>query len=116
MQRNATEPEMRAGTETEEKSVFWAYHDEDGPATLSTTVVHALADVLGADASVMREELHDCVDLDGLDLLFRDRTDGTPRAGGYLSFRLYDHQVTVYASGDVAIEPPAPTRTSPPAV
>ncbi|WP_256393616.1 HalOD1 output domain-containing protein [Natronoarchaeum rubrum] len=114
MQRNATEPKTQAGTDR--GNVFWAYHDEDGPAKLSTTVAHALADVLGADASVMREELHDCVDLRGLDLLFRDRTDGTPRAGGYLSFRLYDHRVTVYASGDVAIEPPTPSRESPPAV
>lgn len=114
MQCKATERRTRAGAE--ERTVFWAYHDEDSPAKLSTTVVHALADVLGADASVMREELHDCVDLRGLDLLFRDRTDGTPRAGGYLSFRLYDHQVTVYASGDIAVEPPTPSRGSPPAV
>jgi len=114
MQRKAAQQRTRAGTE--EGTVFWAYHDENSPAKLSTTVAHALADVLGADASVMREELHECVDLRGLDLLFRDRTDGTPRAGGYLSFRLYDHQVTVYASGDIAVEPPAPTGGAPPAV
>lgn len=114
MQRNATESRTQADTDRE--NVFWAYHDEDSPAKLSTTVVHALADVLGTDASVMREELHGCVDIRGLDLLFRGRTDGTPRAGGYLSFRLYDHQVTVYASGDIAIEPPTRPQESPPAV
>lgn len=108
MQRNVNAQESQSGTDRAD--VFWAYHDEDSPATLSTTVVHALSDVLGADASVMREHLYDAVDLRALDLLFRDRSDGTPRDGGYLSFRVYDHQVTIYGSGDVAIEPPAAPR------
>ena len=109
MQRNATAP--RSQSPADRSNVYWAYHDEDSPAKLSTTIVHALADVLGENATAMRERVYERVDPEALDLLFRDRHDGTPRVGGFLSFRVYDHQVTVYGSGDIAIEPPtAPHR------
>ena len=83
-------------------------HDPDGPATLSTTVVHALADCLGIDPTDGRISLYDAVDPDALDRLFRPRHDGRPRRGGSLRFTVRDHYVTVHGDGEILIEPPAP--------
>jgi hypothetical protein len=88
-------------------SLYRASHDPDGPATLSTTVIHALADCLGLDVTEGRISLYDAVDPDALDALFRPRHDGTPRAGGTLSFVVDGHHVTVRGDGEILIEPPA---------
>ncbi|THE65408.1 hypothetical protein D8Y22_09530 [Salinadaptatus halalkaliphilus] len=88
--------------------VYRAIHDPDGPATLSTTVVHALADCLGVDPTEGRLSLYDAVDPDALDALFRHRHDGTPRSGGRLSFVVDDHHVTVTGDGEILVEPPTP--------
>ncbi|SDR34117.1 HalOD1 output domain-containing protein [Natronobacterium texcoconense] len=88
-------------------AVYRAVHDPDGPATLSTTVVHALADCMGVDPTDGRISLYDAVDPDALDKLFRPRHDGTPRSSGHVSFVVADHQVTVYSDGEILIEPPA---------
>lgn len=87
--------------------VYRAVHDSEDPATLSTTVVHALADCLGLDVTESRITLYDAVDPDALDTLFRPRHDGTRRSGGTLSFVADDHHVTVDSSGEILIEPPA---------
>lgn len=88
-------------------SVYRAAHNPDGPATLSTTVVHALADCMGIDPTDGRVCLYDAVDPDALDQLFRPRHDGRPRTGGRLSFAVDDYYVTVRSNGEVLIEPPA---------
>lgn len=87
--------------------LYRASHDPNGPATLSTTVVHALADCLGIDVTDSRISLYDTVDPDALDTLFRPRHDGSPRAGGTLSFVVEGHHVTVHGDGEIVIEPPA---------
>ncbi|WP_049921937.1 HalOD1 output domain-containing protein [Halopiger djelfimassiliensis] len=88
-------------------SLYRAYHDPDGPATLSTTVIHALADCMGVDVTDGRISLYDAVDPDALDDLFRPRHDGSPRTGGTLTFVVDDHRVTVTSDGEILIEPPA---------
>lgn len=87
-------------------AVYRAVHDPDGPATLSTTVIHALADSMGVDPTAGRISLYDAVDPDALDAIFRPQHDGTPRTGGHLSFVVSDHQVTVKSDGEVLITPP----------
>ncbi|WP_247002621.1 HalOD1 output domain-containing protein [Halosolutus gelatinilyticus] len=87
--------------------VYRAVHDPEGPATLSTTIIHALADCTGVDVTDSRISLYDTVDPDALDGLFRPRYDGTPRAGGTLSFVIDGHYVTVSGDGEILIEPPA---------
>ncbi|MXV61694.1 hypothetical protein GS429_06370 [Natronorubrum sp. JWXQ-INN-674] len=87
-------------------SVYRVTHDPDGPATLSTTVAHALADCLGTDVTDSRISLYDAVDPDALDQLFRPRHDGRPRSGGSLSFAIHEHYVTVKSDGEILIEPP----------
>lgn len=87
-------------------SVYRAVHDFDDPATLSTTVVHALAECIGVDVTDSRISLYDTVDPDAFDALFRPRHDGTSRSGGTLSFVVNDHYVTVNSTGEILIEPP----------
>ena len=95
------------GSQSRSPAVYRAAHDPDGPATLSTTVVHAIADCLDIDVSDSRISLYDSVDPDALDRLFRPRRDGRQRAGGRLSFPVRDHYVTVTSDGEILIEPPA---------
>lgn len=87
--------------------VYRATHDPNGPARLSTTVIHALADCLGIDVTDARISLYDAVDPDALDALFRPRTDGRPRCDSSLSVTVRDHYVTVSSDGEILIEPPA---------
>ena len=88
-------------------SVYRATHDPNGPATLSTTVIHALADCMGTDVTDGYVSLYDTIDPEALDRLFRPRHDGCPRNGGSLSFTVRDHYVTVSSDGEILIEPPA---------
>ncbi len=88
-------------------SLYRATHDPNGPAALSTTVIHALADCMGVDVTDSRISLYDTVDPDALNELFRPRHDGTPRTGGTLTFVVDGHHVTVRGDGEIQIEPPA---------
>lgn len=88
-------------------SVYRVVHDPDGPARLSTTVVHAIADCLDVDVSDGRASLYDTVDPEALDRLFRPRRDGRPRNGGAFTLLVRDHYVTVHGDGEIVIEPPA---------
>jgi len=88
------------------RAIYRAVHDPDGPATLSTTVVHALADCMGLDPTDGRVSLYDAIDPDALDAIFRPKYDGTPRTGGHISFVVEDHYVTVTADGEITVEPP----------
>ncbi|ELZ18216.1 hypothetical protein NP511_12265 [Natrinema thermotolerans] len=81
-------------------------HDPAGPATLSTTVIHALADCMGVDVTDGRVALYDTVDPAALDRLFRPRHNGSPRTGGALSFVVDGYHVTVRGDGEILIEPP----------
>ncbi|ELY53401.1 hypothetical protein C493_14063 [Natronolimnohabitans innermongolicus JCM 12255] len=85
--------------------MYRATHDPDGPARLSTTVAHALADCLRTDVTTCHVALSDAVDLEALDRLFRPRGDGRQRVGGSLTVTVRDHRVTVDGNGDVLIEP-----------
>ncbi|PGF16357.1 hypothetical protein CP556_09690 [Natrinema sp. CBA1119] len=71
------------------------------------TVIHALTDCLGVDVTDSRVSLSETVGSDALDALFRPRCDGTPRAGGTLSFVVNGHHVRVRGDGEILIEAPA---------
>lgn len=60
---------------------------------------------MGIDVTDSRISLSDTVDPDVLDALFRPRCDGTPRAGGTLSFVVNGHHVRVRGDGEILIEP-----------
>lgn len=91
-------------------------HDFDGTASLTTTLVHAIADVTGTDVSETEFTLHDHVDPDALDRLFAPEPDGTRRTSGHVSFAVWGYRVTVHGDGHIAIVPPrrAPPARAPP--
>ncbi|RQG97329.1 HalOD1 output domain-containing protein [Natrarchaeobius chitinivorans] len=85
------------------------HHDSDGTATITTTIVHALAEIVETDVSQGEFSLYDSVDPDALDRLFSRKADGTERTGGHVAFTALEHEVFVYANGDVIIYPPSET-------
>lgn len=82
----------------------YSYHDPDGSATFSATVVHALADVMSADVTDVEFTLYDVIDPDALDRLFARSTDDAPPS--HLAFTVENYQVTVYSDGEIVITPP----------
>ncbi|AEH35671.1 HalOD1 output domain-containing protein [Halopiger xanaduensis] len=91
--------------QTNDRYVF--HHDTDGTATITTTIVHALASIAETDVSQGEFSLYDSVDPDALDRLFSKKADGTERTGGHVAFTALEHEVYVYANGDVIVYPPS---------
>ncbi|MFC4249478.1 HalOD1 output domain-containing protein [Natribaculum luteum] len=89
------------------------HYDEDGSATLTTTIVHGLAAI--ADINVTQGEfsLYDCVDPDALEHIFGSKADGSERTIGHVAFTALDHDVYVYANGDIFVYPPADASRPP---
>lgn len=108
MKRNAPRANAGdvAGYDTRNAHTYYAQHDFGGPATLSTTLIHALSDVTGVDGTNAERSLYDFVDPDALDNLFKPKPDGTPRANGQVSFTIWGYPVTVDSTGRIAITVP----------
>lgn len=87
-------------------SDYRVVHDPDSAAAVSTTVIHALADVMGVDVTDAGFVLYDSVDPDALDRIFAETVDGNSRSPGHVAFLARDHRVTVYGSGQIVITPP----------
>jgi hypothetical protein len=92
----------------EDRYVF--HYDDDDTATLTATIVHALASIADTDVSQGEFSLYDSIDPDALDRIFRPKADGTERTGGHIAFTALEHEVYVYANGDIVIYPPAESR------
>lgn len=103
--RNATHAAPPQHSQRQQQQRYFAQHDFDGSAKLTTTLVHAISNVTGADVTEAEHSLDDHVDSRALDRLFRPRSDGTPRASGQVNFTLWGHQVTVYSDGQITIVP-----------
>ncbi len=82
----------------------YAYHDPDGDARLSTTLVHALADVMGHDVTETGFVLAEEIDPEALDRLFSPTNNES--AVGHVAFSINGHRVTVYSDGAIVITPP----------
>lgn len=95
-----------------QRNTYHAYHDPQSPAKLSTTVVHALAEVMDLDVTDTGFSLYDSVDPDALDQLFSPHDDGTPRPPGHVAFSVNGYRITVYSEGHIVITPPTPVRTA----
>ena len=86
---------------------FRVTHDPDGEARLSTTLVHAMADVLGIDVTEAEALLADEIDLYSLDTLWRlDNTVSPPT--GHLAFSAGNTAITVYRDGTLVVTPGSP--------
>jgi len=108
MNRNAanTQPPTQVQQSGHDHGTFYAQHDFDGPAKLSTTVVHALSEVANIDATNTESTLYQHVDPSALDRLFSPVNDETARTTGHMSFQMWGYDVTVYANGQIAITTP----------
>ncbi|AGB39211.1 HalOD1 output domain-containing protein [Natronococcus occultus] len=82
------------------------HHEDDDTATLTATIVHALAEIADTDVSQGEFSLYDSIDPDALDRIFRPKADGTERTGGHIAFTALEHEVYVYADGEIIIYPP----------
>lgn len=104
----ASPPQQQPGQQPQPAPArsYHVQHDFDGPAELTTTLVHALSTVTGADVTDAGFTLNDFVDPDALDRLFGPKADGTPRGDGHVGFQVWGHEVTVYSSGTIRISPP----------
>lgn len=103
--RNTDPATQMAPRQEPEPRPYYVRHEFGGSSELSTTLVHALSDVTGADVTEAEAGLADHVDPDALNRLFGS---GDDRYGnGHLSFDVWDHRVTVYDDGQISIAPPA---------
>lgn len=110
MYRNETHTQSHSRphqqSQARETQTYFVTHDFDGPAKLTTTLVHALSDVCGVDVTNTGFTLYDYVDPEALDRLFQPTEDGNRPINGMLTFTVWGHQVTVYSDGQIAIVPP----------
>lgn len=83
---------------------YYTYHDPDGDARLSTTLVHALADVMGTDVTDAGFILAEEIDPEALDLLFIPSSQSEP--AGHVAFSVQSYRVTIYSDGTIVITPP----------
>lgn len=90
---------------------YYTYHDPEGDARLSTTLVHALADVMGTDVTEAGFTLADEIDPDALDHLFLPAGGGEP--AGHVAFSVQSYRVTIYSDGTIVITPPKETPALP---
>ncbi|WP_255167559.1 HalOD1 output domain-containing protein [Natrononativus amylolyticus] len=101
--------------QTNDRYVF--HYDRGGSATLTATIVHALATITEVDVSQGEFSLYDSIDPDALERLFRSKADGSERTGGHVAFTALECDVYVYADGEILIYPPeaatAPARPRP---
>lgn len=77
---------------------------ELGEVNLSVAAVLAVMTVTDQPASAV--VLNDVINPDGLDILFQDKHDGTPRECGRLTFTLAGCEVTVVGTEEITVVPP----------
>jgi len=108
MNRNGTNTRSGRQMETagQEPNTYYAQHDFNGPAKLSTTVIHALSEVANVDTTNTESTLFQHVDPDALDDLFSPVDKDTPRTSGRMTLTIWGYEVTVYSSGQIAISAP----------
>lgn len=113
MNGNATD--ARSGTQQQysapETNTYYAQHDFDGPAKLSTTVIHSISEVANVDMTNTESTLFQHVDPDALNDLFQPVGSDAPRTSGQVTLNIWGYGVTVYSDGQIVITaPPRPHR------
>ena len=108
MYRNQTHAKSHSPQQYQvrDSQTYVVTHDFDGPAELTTTLAHALSDVSGVDVTDTGFTLYDYIDPDALDQLFKPTDDTDRQINGMLTFTVWNHKVTVYSDGQIAIVPP----------
>jgi hypothetical protein len=86
--------------------VYRATHDPDGPATVSDTVIEAVAEVAGVDPTTTIIPLSDRIDPDALDALF-----AANEGAAQTTFRVCGLEVLVRSDGRVRIVDESASKT-----
>jgi len=81
------------------------HHEFDGTAEITTTLVHALADVAGVDVTRAESALSDHFDVHALNTLFRPTGNGTGTIYGSLQFTVLECEATIFSDGRIRIVP-----------
>lgn len=86
--------------------------NDPAPVSITTTVDEdMLTEVIRAVAACSNREPEDLpslahvIDPDALDALFEPKPDGTPRAGGTLTFSYAGYEVRISGNQEVAVTP-----------
>lgn len=88
---------------------YHAHHDLGSSAEYSTTIVHALADVTGADTTDVGSALFERVDPDAPNRLFRPGEAGNGAAVRVV-VTLWGYRATAHADGRIVIHAPVRGR------
>jgi hypothetical protein len=107
MTQHASNTRPNAYTQTgSETSTYYAQHDFDGTAKLSTTLIHALSEVANIDTTDTETTLYQHIDPEALDTIFAPAGSEAPRSNGQLSFPIWGYNVTIYSNGQIVISAP----------
>jgi hypothetical protein len=92
-------------------------YDPDGPGSLTTAVVFAVAEATGSAPMALEPPLYESVDVETIEALFgwRAETDTDRSTARLVEFRYDDHLVTVQAGGRIGVATRAPSDSSEPA-
>lgn len=82
---------------------YVTYYDRDGTKKLSMVLAHALAEMMGSDATEAEKALYRSVDPTSLDNLFKDQYDGTVREQGQITLRVEEYEIVVSSDGRIEI-------------
>ena len=88
-----------------ETEPYCVTHNFNGPATLSTTLVHAVSEATNINVSNAEKTLSHQVDLRAIDHLFRPVKNESLRAHGHLSISVWGHDIRIYGDGRILISP-----------
>lgn len=98
-ERETTATTVRPAVSRDEDAVCRVRHA--GPEPLSTTLAVAIGEHADVDPEEFR--LYSYVDPDALDALFEPYADPAGEERGWIEFRIPDHRVVIYSSGEVVI-------------
>lgn len=70
---------------------------------LGLAVVETICAELDIGPTEMGGQLHEYVDVDALNKLFRARANGEPRLGGRVAFRMNRHEVVIHSTGRIVV-------------
>lgn len=78
-------------------------YDPIGDADLGLAVIETICTELDIDPTEMGGQLHEYVDVDALNRLFRDRANGEPRLGGRVAFRMNRYEIVIHSHGVIDV-------------
>lgn len=85
-----------------ESNTYRVSHDWTSTKSLSTVIASVLEEVTSTSTDRLTP-LYDSIDPDALDEVFQTDSNGEPRTDGWVRFPYDVYEVTVHASGDIAI-------------